>query len=59
MIQGIQTECHLFFWISNLIPNVRFIDRGLGLPWGVLVLLKFEVNSQNLGLQAPQNFQFE
>ena len=26
---------------------------------GVLVLLKFEVNSQKLGVQAPQNFEFE
>ena len=28
-------------------------------PWGVLVLLKLQVNSQNLGVQAPQNFEFE
>ena len=26
---------------------------------GVLVLLKFEVNSQKLGVQAPQNLEFE
>ena len=28
-------------------------------PWGVLVLLKFQVNSQKLGVQTPQNFEFE
>ena len=26
---------------------------------GVLVLLKFQVNSQKLGIQAPHNFEFE
>ena len=29
------------------------------LPRGVLVLLKFWVNSQKLGVQAPQNVEFE
>ena len=28
----------------------------LSVPWGELVLVKFEVNSQKLGGQAPQNF---
>ena len=27
--------------------------------WGVLVLLKFQVNSQKLGVQASQNLEFE
>ena len=27
--------------------------------WGVLILLKFEVNSQKIEVQAPQNFEFE
>ena len=30
-----------------------------GGTWGVLVLLKFQVNSQKLGVQAPQNLEFE
>ena len=30
-----------------------------GFSRGVLVLLKFQVNSQKLGVQAPQNVEFE
>ena len=46
--------------------NMRIPLHGGNKAWkrrhqigGVLVLLKFEVNSHKLEVQAPQNFEFE
>ena len=41
-------------WYFRIVSDVIFDNA-----WGVLVLLKFWVNSQKLGVQAPQNVEFE
>ena len=43
---------------SEIISTKLICDLEIML-WGALVLLKFHVNSQKLGVQAPQNFEFE
>ena len=48
--------------MSGIIFNLtesHSIQANWGESWGVLVLLKFQVNSQKLGVQEPQNFEFE
>ena len=52
------TECGV--WIGNCNAKVwKSTEHKLHKIWGVLVLLKFWVNSQKLGVQAPQNVEFE
>ena len=45
---------HLELWKCECIQGAELIKHR-----GVLVLLKFEVHSQNLGVQVPQNCEFE
>ena len=48
--------------VTQLILTTRGdapINLHIAVPWGVLVSLKFEVNSQNLVVQAPWNYEFE
>ena len=45
----------MIFTYSAYSHTVLLVRRNRG----VLVLLKFQVNSQKLGVQAPQKFEFE
>ena len=44
---------------SLLVCNLLWILVWVRHPWGVLVLLELQVNSQKRGVQAPQNLEFE
>ena len=45
------------FWY--FVIAIAYSDSKFCGTWGVLVLLKFEVNSQKRGVQAPQNLEFD